>query len=346
MPRQRLSRPHQLRAISLLSALGLCVLATARADAQPGDGLAPQIVRDFRGKILPADMIPFGASANEFIKPEAEGLRMTLSRDRASTAPVGLSMPLTLNGNFEITLGFEILQADEPPKGRKSYGVGLLMSINEKARVGRLSRDKHQVASWDRWATENGEPKFLNGGKQVEGQIGRLRLKRTNTILHLAWASELAGDKFEQVHQFEFGDEEIKLLRLEMNTDLAGEAGTLDLRLLELSIHAAAPVADPLTAPEDVRESRSRIWFALAGGLFIAILLALAVGLIVRFGRRRPRVPAPVAAAGMEVNPESLRASIAVACSGCGKRLKARTELAGKKIKCPACGAASVVPPV
>jgi DNA-directed RNA polymerase subunit RPC12/RpoP len=334
----------------LLAGLGFCVVAAARADAQPGDGLAPQLVRDFRGRKLPADMTPFGASVNEFIKPEIEGLRLTLSRDRGSSAPVGLSMPLTLSGDFEITLAFEILQADEPPIGRMSYGVGLLMSVNEAARVGRLSRYKHQVATWDRWATVNGERKFLNGGKQVKGQVGRLRLNRTNTILHMGWAPELAGDKFEEVHQFEFGDKEITLLRLELNTDLAGDAGALDLRLLDLNVRATAPVtapvADPLAAPEEVRESRSRIWFALAGGLVVAFLLALAVGLIVQFGRRRGRIPAPTAASSTEVNPEAFRASVAVACSGCGKRLKARAEQAGKKVKCPACGAAVVVPPV
>src|SRR5206468_1432053 len=144
-----------------------------------------------------------------FIKPEAEGLRITMPKDRGNTDPIGLSMPVTVAGDFEIIAALEILQAEEPPAGNTSYGVGVLMSVNEKlARVGRLARYKHQAATWDRWATVKGKDQWLNGGKQIKGNAGRLRIKRTQAMMHLQWAPELEGDNFEEVYQFESGPEE------------------------------------------------------------------------------------------------------------------------------------------
>jgi hypothetical protein len=35
---------------------------------------------------------------------------------------------------------------------------------------------------------------------------------------------------------------------------------------------------------------------------------------------------------------------IAFACPGCGKQLKVKDELAGKKVKCPGCGCVAQVP--
>ena len=59
---------------------------------------------------------------------------------------------MAVGGDFEITLAFEILQAQTPTPA--SYGVGVLMSINETlGRVGRLVRAQRPVASWDRWTS-------------------------------------------------------------------------------------------------------------------------------------------------------------------------------------------------
>ena len=35
-----------------------------------------------------------------------------------------------------------------------------------------------------------------------------------------------------------------------------------------------------------------------------------------------------------------LLAAISFGCAGCGKKLKAKAELAGKQVKCPQCGKA------
>ena len=39
-------------------------------------------------------------------------------------------------------------------------------------------------------------------------------------------------------------------------------------------------------------------------------------------------------------------AMVSFPCVGCGKKLKAKTELAGKSVKCPQCGKSTAVPSV
>ena len=69
-------------------------------------------------------------------------------------------------------------------------------------------------------------------------------------------------------------------------------------------------------------------------GFGVALVLAAALGvwLYARHNRRPGQPPAAGAAA------------VSFACSACGKNLKARVELAGRKVKCSGCGQAVAVP--
>lgn len=328
-PPVRRSRRHRLSAsLALLWALGLPISTMAQPETPPGEPLRDQFVYDFRGRPLPAKLQPFGPQADELIKPEAEGLRMTLPKDRASVKPVGLSLPLAVGGDFEVTAAFEILQAEEPPPGKQSYGVGVLVSVNQSARVGRLARAKgKQVVTWDHWATVDGERKFLLGAVPSEGQRGRLRLKREMTTLHFLWSPDLAGDTFKEIHQSEFDAPEITQLWFELNTDWSGgQNGALDVRLLELQVRASRPVAPVIAAAEEEPKTEPSKWLRPAVMVALAILLVLAVVLVVVYRRR------------------GAAASVAFACDNCGKQLKSKVELAGKKVKCPQCGSVAVVP--
>ncbi|MCI0684962.1 MAG: hypothetical protein L0Y71_22935 [Gemmataceae bacterium] len=44
------------------------------------------------------------------------------------------------------------------------------------------------------------------------------------------------------------------------------------------------------------------------------------------------------------VSGEAAPTLVTFACPACGRNLKARAELAGKKVKCPQCSQANVVP--
>lgn len=351
-PVQRSPRLRLPAALVLLLVLGLPVSGMAQpvvppSDARQGEVLRDQFIRDFRGRPRPANMVPFGPQAEEFIKPEAEGLRITLPKDRTSVKPVGLSLALAVGGDFEITAAFEILQAEEPPPGRPSYGVGVLLSVNQAARVGRLARALgQQVVSWDHWATVDGKPKFLLGASPGEGQRGRLRLKRDKTTLRFLWSPDLVGDKFEEVHRCEFEADEISQLWFELSSDWGGENGALDVRLLELQVRASRPAADPVVASEEIPTTGRRGWWAAGGIAVLAILLVLAAMLFVGYRRRGAPASTADGVAGQAAELSAGAPAVAFACANCGKRLSLRgnAELAGKKVKCPQCGSVAVVP--
>jgi serine/threonine-protein kinase len=61
--------------------------------------------------------------------------------------------------------------------------------------------------------------------------------------------------------------------------------------------------------------------------------------------RQPGQVPAPALAAPPRPSSGQGDTEMSFACSGCGTNLKAKAEQAGKKVKCPRCGTAVLVPP-
>jgi hypothetical protein len=100
-----------------------------------------------------------------------------------------------------------------------------------------------------------------------------------------------------------------------------------------------APVPD---APEQAAQARTgRGWVAGVVLLGLVVTLSLAVWLYVRQGRRAAEAPVPASVPVQQARTEA--APVVFTCPGCGKGLKARAALAGKKVKCPRCGTAALV---
>jgi hypothetical protein len=91
-------------------------------------------------------------------------------------------------------------------------------------------------------------------------------------------------------------------------------------------------------------EGRPRGWLAAVVVMGLLLALGVGAGLYVLRRRRAPKTPARVEETRPTTPVGARAAPVAVACSGCGKRLKVRTVLAGKKVKCPQCGQAVPVP--
>ena len=104
----------------------------------------------------------------------------------------------------------------------------------------------------------------------------------------------------------------------------------MDVRLVDLRIRPPNHLTDPPpVAAVTTAKAGSKGWW-IAGGLFgLLLTVALLVGLGVWLSQDADRGTAPV---------------VSLTCRGCGKRLKAKAELAGKKVKCSGCGQAVVVP--
>jgi Protein kinase domain/Protein of unknown function (DUF1583) len=292
---------------------------------------------DFRGRLLPGALRPFGPEAGRFVNVEPEGLRIALPDDRNPRGAVGVALAAPVSGDFEITATVEILQADEPPPG--SFGAGVLMRADETARMGRLVVGKPrsgrgngaaagpgapeepatQVVVWDQWVFEEPKPKLIGDKVPCEANVLQLRMKRTGSTLSYYWAPGASGGKFQLLHQGPFRTDDVKVVELMAST--ASQSGGLDARFLDLRVSYAPSLAQILC------------WVAGAA------VLVVVGGLV---GRRF--VPEPTLKERSE-NPSTAASDLAavmVKCPHCQKRLKAGAKAVGKTVTCPGCAAAFV----
>ena len=121
---------------------------------------------------------------------------------------------LPIQGNFEITAAFQILEAETPTDG---FGVGVTLYLqkvpprDEGATLCRFVRAKDkQILFWDRSIVRPGEEtKFDGGSAPCTARDFCLRLKRTGTTLRYQWAPGTEGEDFQEIHKLDFGDEEV-----------------------------------------------------------------------------------------------------------------------------------------
>jgi serine/threonine protein kinase len=105
----------------------------------------------------------------------------------------------------------------------------------------------------------------------------------------------------------------------------------------DVAVLSPAAAEESPDAPEGAApRTRSKGW--LAAGVLLSLLLALtlAVWLTVR-SRRAP-------AGDERAGPDAAPAFLPCPCPGCGKVLKAKATLAGRKVRCSGCGQVIVVP--
>jgi hypothetical protein len=343
-----------LPALLGLAALGWALFFAAQ-DLSPeqrppgGQTTLREFYQDFRGgQALHPSLHLVGPQADEVSKPEAEGLRITLAADRPVNQPVEVVTDFALGGDFEVTGTYELLSATRPDKG---YGVGVALNLVDTeargkfAKVARCMLAKEGSVFVSEYWAQTPRPVWQRRTKPTESRVGQLRLVRQGPAVRLLAADRLGGD-FEEVYsQDQFGTEDMAHVRFVV-ADSGRPGNAVDARLVDLRIRAARliPDPDPESIPSGLPERRpeSRAWLAAAAIVGLLALSFLAVVLVV-LHRRKP--PDPSADAEGEDRPEAAAPPLSLRCPGCGKALKARAELAGKRVKCPGCGQAVVVPP-
>jgi hypothetical protein len=354
--RLRRERASMLALVGMVTlGMGLLPEPVAGAEAVPS-GLKARFHQDLRTADLNnPNLKPIG----ERVRHEAAGARVTLPAGAGQLATTGLATTFTVHGDFEITLAYEVLKADRPTTG---YGVGVSI-------YAAINTDTSDAASLARRVMPMGGAVFMSDRMTGDGDAnhkvttrpstasaGRLRLRRVGSKLHFL-LSEENRPEFEQVDEVEFGTADLRWLQF--GGDAGGSESGLDLRLLDLSVAAEdlpglvdLPETPPTrpdpprvastpkqpAPPTQPRKADGWGWMAamVLGGVGIASSLALGAWLFVRRGRRRGQ-----SAAG---KPATVAPPRSFPCSGCGKRLKVKAELVGKKVKCPHCGRAGLVP--
>jgi hypothetical protein len=279
------------------------------------------------------------------MRPEDGGWRITLPAERGSPDRVGLELEAPIKGDFEVTAGYELLRADQPSTG---YGVGFELFVETATptqealglyRVARVKQGNVYMVSrnGDEGGTRTHRQKYI----PTTATSGRLRVTRAGRQATL-WAAEGAAEDFVELCAYDLGPEDVDKLWLTAFTGHAPYA--VDLRLVDLKVRSggdlAVRAADSLPAAAPPKPGQKG-WLTAAGvvGLVVLSPLLLAVWLSAR-RRRRTANAAPDAPA----KPTPPAPAVSFPCPACGKPLKVKAALAGKKFRCPHCGEAVPAP--
>ncbi|WP_020474416.1 hypothetical protein [Zavarzinella formosa] len=265
-----------------------------------------------------AGLAKFGPDADECVSFESAGLRINLPatypRQRSGT---GVITDFGVHGDFEITIGFEII---EEPKGRAPHNPTHLMlmvvpafapktgvwqrSNQNRATLAReLPRGKSNgrfVSVLTKWRSEP-LPKDQWGNEDFKDQesvitqppdlsppaisrTGRLRLVRNGAELSF-FASDGDGE-FTILERGEFGTKDLKNVRILASTAWQGTA--LDVNITDLAIRAegfpktAAFTTADIIQTDDSPSSMQWKLITLVSGLFAASVIFLVVVYILR----------------------------------------------------------------
>jgi predicted RNA-binding Zn-ribbon protein involved in translation (DUF1610 family) len=283
---------------------------------------------------------------------EPAGARITMPSGKGVIPPSGLAIDFKVQGDFEITFAYEILNAEQPTKG---YGVGasLYVAINPKT---------GNAVTLARRVLMTGETRFLSTRLPIpakpqivrsapsQSPAGKLRIQRTGTKVRFLFAE---GDEpeFKEVNEVEFGADDIAFVQIGGNAGNSENA--LDMRLLELSIRAerlpgfSNPAGDdPVVLVDAEQNSSSPMWMIVGGAITLGIALLGSAGVVaVIFWRRSSaRDAAKPSTTNANSDLDADQTLLSFVCSECGTKLKVRLQLAGKNVKCPHCGRTSAAP--
>jgi len=217
------------------------------------------------GELNPA-LNRIGPDVSRVMRSDSGGLRITLPPDRQDKGAVGIEPRFRISGDFEITVGYEILSVDTPSTG---MGAGLKV-------WGRLDSDQFQAMNLGRMTSPEGASAFCAvfaqedaAGKRrfqtkeqpTDAKRGRLRLVRTGSELSSLVAEEEA-EEFQELQRVQVGTGDVLVLRISGTT--SGDACGVSLRLLDLRIRADTLPDKPTTLAKGT------------GGWFIVWLLVVA----------------------------------------------------------------------
>jgi hypothetical protein len=307
------------------------------------------LYEDFRGAgPLPPTLVLHPVQGTRVGRDE-EGLRITAPANGPPTGGVNLVLRLDLKGDFEITAGYELLAVDPP---RDGHGVGFHLEFTTatarraNCSVSRITRVNEGDVYWFARMTtdDDGHDQYEQNHVETTARSGQLRLTRIGPEV-TAYAADGPAGAFQKLFDHEIDREDLRTVKL---TAFQGWGHNgLDLRMKDLRVRSlnTAEARQVVAATAASGPERSYAWLLLSLALLSVLMVLLGLWLFGR--RRRPRqssIPGdesePPTAAGAATVP------VTFACPGCGKQLRARPALAGKRVRCPECGNPALVPSI
>jgi hypothetical protein len=314
-----------------------------------------EFYQDFRAGQAPVFPLSLtGTHENAVTRPEVGGFRITVPRDEGLAARIGLEMNTRLKGDFEITSAYEILQVGQP---LQKHGVAYSIFVqtdtprNDQVELARSTMvNRGEIYNCARVTMNDaGKRTYRHEYPPAGDTRGRLRLSRRGREVTLSAAEGLNGE-FKELTRYDLGTEDVILISA---TGFTGHApNAVDLRILDFRVRgltaAEGAALDPsVPAP---KSERPRGWLMPAGIIGLLILLtALALWLFQSRRRRAALLRLPLghpepAGPLIELKPGAIAPPLSFVCSGCGKALKVKAELGGRKVRCNGCGVVVLAP--
>src|SRR5262249_2900763 len=142
----------------------------------------------------------------EYCKTELDGLRIMIPAGQPKPTTVGLVTKFPVKGDFEITVGFEILQANRPTTGN---GVGLELYLSTRNGDAIAFYRMNRVREGDGyhcsriWTNAEGVRQNKAHPEKTESKAGQLRLTRTGTTVTFSVRDD-AGNDFRDIHDVKY----------------------------------------------------------------------------------------------------------------------------------------------
>jgi hypothetical protein len=221
-------------AVSLLQQIQQTGLHVARVE----------FYHDFRKKGVPrATFDVSGPAHDKRVKSEPEGLRITLAGEKGiPTSVVGVAPQFRVRGDFEVTVGYELLSAEKPDAG---FGVGvevyLMTETPTKEAIAfdrRILPDGRDVYACNHNTSDpKGRRLYATlEQKPASGKTGQIRMTRVGSKVAISVQDDI-GKGFRVVHRVNLGPEELALLRVGANSGAA--PFPVDVRIHDLRVRAA-----------------------------------------------------------------------------------------------------------
>jgi hypothetical protein len=239
-----------------ISILVFALFACRALGQDAKDVYAVEYVEPFKGK--PAredDFARIGPDADPCVKYEPEGMRIALPAGFAGDRPsTGVVTTFGIKGDFEITVGYEILhepaQAEAGSQTRFAITVSLDKPFPAQNRVAFNRRVTNNGPNYYTWMSRrdpaDNKPVLRRQSFPTEVKSGRLRLVRSGAVVSFLVA-EGRDKEFTLLRKENFGSEDVRDINLAGAT--GGDKAALEVRLTDLRIRAAA-----LTKPGPVKQ--------------------------------------------------------------------------------------------
>lgn len=191
-----------------------------------------------------------GTKATPPGKQTKEGMLLQAPDATSNKSQVGYASRFAISGDFEITIGFQLLDVPRPETG---YGSGLIVTLfktnNERINFScSLKTDGEKKISTALWKKEKSGWKPHVERIPSAAEQGELKLIRKGATLTFL-VKENDALEYTQVRQAQFGTEPIT--RMEILADTGGDQQPLKTLLTSLSMnadklpHSAAAIPEP-----------------------------------------------------------------------------------------------------